>query len=72
MNKYLTGAFELSSSYTVKDIDAEIEGNGTKLSFAYKWLEHILNGEQYNSVFVDVLNGTKQRKYGRNHVKNIT
>ena len=71
MNKRLTGAFELSSSCTVKDIDAKIEGNGTKLTFTYKWPERLLNGEQYNSAFVDILSGIKQRKYGRNHVKNI-
>ena len=33
--------------------------------------ERLLNGEQYNSAFVDVFSGIKQQKYGWNHVKNI-
>ena len=33
--------------------------------------ECLLNGEQYNSAIVVVLNGIKQQKYGWNHVKEI-
>ena len=68
MNKLVTKAFDLSSSCTVKDI---FESNGAKYTFTYKWLERLLNGEQYNSSFVDVLHRIRQRKYCRKHVKNF-
>ena len=59
MNKRLTGAFELSASCTVKDIDAKIKSDGTKLTSTYKWPERLLNGKQFNSAFVDVFSGIK-------------
>ena len=68
MNKHITGAFELWSSCTVDDIQAKIEGNGSKLVFTYNWTERLLNGEKYNRAFIKLYQSLKRLKNGPDYV----
>ena len=62
MNKRITGAFELSSSCAVDDIQAKIEGNRSKLVLTYMWPKRLLNGEKYNTPFTNLYQGLKRLK----------